>query len=213
MKSRTMLRTGAGVLFALLAIAAQPSAWGQTFTTFDPPGSQGTSPVSINPAGQITGNYFDANFTTHGFLRASDGTLTSFDAPAASHGTFPAFITPQGLIVGTYFDANFITQPFLRTKDGTFSSFATPQLGNFGAAASINSSGAVAGNVQNFNCSNFPCTVVLTSFLRAANGTVKQVNDPVAVQGTQVIGINPAGGIIGVYSDANNVQHGFLEKP
>ncbi len=358
MKSRTMLRTGAGVLFALLAIAAQPSAWGQTFTTFDPPGSQGTTPTSINPAGQITGNYFDANFTTHGFVRAADGTITSFEAPGASHGTVPAFITPQGSIVGTYTDANFSTNIFQRAKDGTittldipspgasiyavvansagaiagaffdsngnpkiflrapsgqftliefppafltfffvpnitamtpggtimgsyfdsngaihgflhtidgnfttfdapnaaagfftgttptsindsgivtgfyfdttqnsdlrvflrasngtFSSFDTPQLGNFGAAASINSSGAVAGNVQNFNCSNFPCIVVLTSFLRAANGTVKPVNDPAAMQGTQVIGINPAGEIIGVYSDANNVQHGFLEKP
>src|SRR5713101_4434471 len=145
MKSRTMLRAGAMVLLALLAIAAQPSAWGQTFTTFDPPGSQGTSPVSINPAGQITGNYFDANFTTHGFLRASDGTFTSFDAPGASHGTFPAFITPQGLIVGTYFDATFITQPFLRATDGTFTTFQIPSPGASIYALVANSAGVIAG--------------------------------------------------------------------
>src|SRR5271168_4927598 len=112
MKPGTILRTGAGMLFALLAMAAQPSAWGQTFTTFDPLGSQGTSPVSINPEGQITGNYSDANFATHGFLRAKDGAITSFDAPGPSNGTFPAFITPQGSIVGTYFDANFATHIF-----------------------------------------------------------------------------------------------------
>jgi hypothetical protein len=53
---------------------------------------------------------------------------------------------------------------------------------------------------------------VSISFLRAANGTVSPVNDPPAVQGTQVIGINPAGEIIGVYFDVNNVQHGFLRK-
>jgi len=40
-----------------------------TFTTFDPPGSQGTSPVAINQAGATTGSYYDANFIAHGFLR------------------------------------------------------------------------------------------------------------------------------------------------
>jgi hypothetical protein len=65
MKSRTSPFTAAGLLFAVLAIVA-PAARSQTFTTTDPPGSQGTSPVSINPAGQIVGNYFDANFVTHG---------------------------------------------------------------------------------------------------------------------------------------------------
>jgi hypothetical protein len=358
MKSRTMLLTAARVLVTLLAIAAQPSAWGQTFTTFDPPGSQGTSPASINPAGQIVGTYFDSNFATHGFVRATDGTITSFDAPGMINGSAPPLITPQGLIVGTYFDANFATHIFLRAKDGTittldipspgafiyavvansagaiagasidsngtpqlflraasgtftlvefppafltsffvpsivgitpggtimgsyfdsnfvihgflrtidgnfttfdapnaaafffegttptsindsgivtgfyfdttqnselrvflrasdgtFSSFATPQLGTFGGVASINSSGAVAGNVQNTVCSDGSCTNVPISFLRAANGTVSSVNDPQAVQGTQVIGINPAGEIIGVYSDVNNVQHGFLKTP
>jgi len=359
MKSGTHLRTGAVVLFALLAIAAQPSAWGQTFTTFDPPGSQGTSPVSINPAGQITGNYFDANFITHGFLRAADATITSFDAPGASFGTNPAFITPQGSIVGTYVDSNFATHIFQRAKDGTFttpeipspgasvyalvansagaiagayfdsdgnpkiflrapsgkftltefppafltfffvpnitamtpggtilgsyfdsngtihgflrtidgtfttfdapnaaagfftgttptsindsgivtgfyfdttqnsdlrvflrgangvfSSFDTPQLGTSLGSAAINSSGAVAGNVLNFVCSNFPfCTIVPISFVRAASGTVSSVNDPKAVQGTFVIGINPAGEVFGNYIDENNVQHGFVRKP
>ncbi|MGB0124059.1 MAG: hypothetical protein WA419_10235 [Silvibacterium sp.] len=35
----------------------------------DPPGSGSTQPVSINPAGEITGNYFDQSFQQHGFLR------------------------------------------------------------------------------------------------------------------------------------------------
>jgi hypothetical protein len=77
MKSRTMLRTGAGVLFTALAIAAQPAAKGQTYATFDPPASQGTSPVSINPAGQIVGSYSDSNFATHGFVRATDACSTA----------------------------------------------------------------------------------------------------------------------------------------
>lgn len=354
-KFESLLRVGAAVLFALLTITLQPSAWGQTFATFDPPGSQGTSPVSINPAGEIVGSYFDSSFETHGFLRAKDGTVTSFDAPGAIHGTYPVFITPQGSVVGTYFDANFSSDIFERAKDGTlttleipspgaifvgelvassagaiagefidsnglpsvfvrspggkftlfelppaftpsffapnltamnaggtilgnyidanfgvhgwlrtidgsyttfdppngsfsfgvapssindsgivtglyfdnnsglrgflrgsngvFSSFATPQLGNSGGTASINSSGAVAGNVQDFVCTINSCTDTLISFLRAANGTVRSVNDPQAVQGTQAVGINPAGEIIGMYFDENNMQHGFVEEP
>ena len=55
-----------------------------TFTTIDPPGSIYTYPWSINPAGAITGNYYDATGTgPHGFLRAPDGTFTTFDIPGA----------------------------------------------------------------------------------------------------------------------------------
>jgi hypothetical protein len=43
---------------------------GGAFTTFDPPGSTNTTtPTAINPAGATTGNYPDANFVYHGFLR------------------------------------------------------------------------------------------------------------------------------------------------
>jgi len=81
------------VLFALLAIAGQPCAWGQSFTTFDPPGSQGTTPTGINPAGQIVGTYFDSTFATHGFVRGSDGTITSFDVPGFLVNSNPPLIT------------------------------------------------------------------------------------------------------------------------
>ena len=40
-----------------------------TLTTFDPPGSTYTAPSGINPTGTITGNYSDASFNVHGFLR------------------------------------------------------------------------------------------------------------------------------------------------
>jgi len=356
---KTSPLTAAGLLFAVLAIAV-PAARSQTFTTIDPPGSQGTSPVGINPAGQIVGNYFDANFVTHGFVRATDGAITSFDAPGAGIATFPVAITPQGSIVGWYLDANFGSHIFLRAKDGTFTTpeipspgasyfggvvansagsiaaeffdsngnptvflrspsgnstlfqfppefltfffipnimamtpggtilgsyfdsnggvhgflrtidgkfttfdvpnaalsffegtsptsindsgivtgfcfdtkhnsdlrvflrasngtftvFDTPQLGAFGSAAAINSPGAVAGNAQNFVCNPNSCTNTITSFVRSASGTVSSVNDPQAAQGTtQVTGNNPAGVIIGMYLDANTVQHGFLRTP
>jgi hypothetical protein len=49
-----------------------------TITTFDPPGSTFINPfdinfqlpVAINPAGAITGYFFDASLVSHGFLRS-----------------------------------------------------------------------------------------------------------------------------------------------
>jgi hypothetical protein len=151
MKFKPSLLTAAGVMSAALAIAV-PAARSQTFTTIDPPGSLGTSAVSINPAGEIVGNYFDASFVTHGFLRTTDGTITSFDAPGAGVATFPVAITPQGLIVGWYFDANFGQHIFLRAKDGTFTSPEIPNPGAiFVGEVVANSAGSTAGEFIDSN--------------------------------------------------------------
>ena len=62
-----------------------------------------------NAAGAITGNTGDSNDVFHGYLRASDGTFTIFDAPGAGtgpgQGTFAENINPNGLIAGYYIDA------------------------------------------------------------------------------------------------------------
>jgi hypothetical protein len=71
-----------------------------TFTEFDAPGAgagppspltgqpQGTTPISINPEGAITGHYNDANNVSHGFISASDGTTTlNIDAQRRGHHT------------------------------------------------------------------------------------------------------------------------------
>ena len=57
-----------------------------TFITFDVPSAgtgnnQGTLPNSINPAGAITGYYVAQNDSTHGFLRARNGTLHHVRCP------------------------------------------------------------------------------------------------------------------------------------
>src|SRR5215470_3547321 len=93
-----------GVLFALTRSVAAA-----TFITFDVPGAFGTIPGTINPMGTITGDYLGADFTFHGFERAPNGTITTFDAPGAVNGTFPsAGITPNGTIAGSYADADCI---------------------------------------------------------------------------------------------------------
>ena len=86
MKSRTGMWIFVVCLFSTLAIpilfAAQNGKNHQpTFTTFDPPDSAATFPQSINPAGAITGVYYDPSLVQHGFVRVPDGTFTSFDPP------------------------------------------------------------------------------------------------------------------------------------
>jgi hypothetical protein len=61
-------------------------------------------------AGSITGVYFDANTAYHGFVRAANGTITTFDVSGAgtgaNQGTFALNINTAGTISGYYEDAS-----------------------------------------------------------------------------------------------------------
>lgn len=98
--------------------------------TFDPTGSQ---PQAISGSGAITGFYIDAGSVYHGFLRAHDGTLTTFDAPGAGtqqySGTQPYGINAAGAITGFYIDASSVDHGFLRARDGSIASFDPPFSG------------------------------------------------------------------------------------
>lgn len=217
MKATICMRLVVTTFVAVLAIALQPSAQSQTYTTIDPAGSTGTSPLSINPAGAITGSYntgsfIDGDLRFHGFLRAVDGTITPFDAPGAGTGMFqgtsPAVITPQGLIVGTYTDANFNSHIFLRAKDGTLTTLELPiTLGAVGFGLAANSEGAIAGGLVDFNG-------VPHGFLRAPSGDITMFDYPAAFQTSFfapfVNGISAGGTIVGNYADSNLEFHGFL---
>jgi hypothetical protein len=97
-----------------------------TFTTVDFPAAvNGTAPLAINPAGVITGFYYDVNFAEHGFARAADGTLTTFDPPGSIF-TNPAAIDPAGAVVAYYQDASLLLHGFLRAPDGTFTTIDFP---------------------------------------------------------------------------------------
>ena len=194
-----------------------------TFTKFDVPGSictpalpVCTQPSGINPAGAITGFYQDANFVSHGFLRAPDGTFTIFDAPGVrcrslSPCTLPSGINPAGAITGHFIDANGF-HGFLRAPDGTITKFDHP-----GSKATqptgINPAGAVTGYFQGAGGRTH-------GFLRAPDGTFTKFDvlpsascDPHFSVCTQPSGINSAGAITGTYQAANFVSRGFLRAP
>lgn len=74
--------------------------------TFSVDGSFRTYPTAVNSVGNamtdsvVTGYYYRGRFTTHGFLRDSTGTITTFDVPDTD-GTSPTGINNNMVITGT----------------------------------------------------------------------------------------------------------------
>jgi len=100
------------------------------------------------------GNEPQRNNVNHGFLRASDGTFTTFDVPQAGtgafEGTIPAGSNPSGATTGFYSDSNFVTHGFIRAADGTIVIFDAPGAVGTGAI-SITPSGAATGSYSDAN--------------------------------------------------------------
>ncbi|HEX4159302.1 MAG TPA: hypothetical protein VHY79_12585, partial [Rhizomicrobium sp.] len=94
---------------ALSAAASDAKAW--TFTNFDPPNAVATWPASINH-GAIAGSYQVSSGVYHGFVRAANGTVTSFD-PTGSAGTHATGINKAGTIAGYYQDSGGVNHGFV----------------------------------------------------------------------------------------------------
>jgi len=200
-----------------------------SITTFDAPlagtaAGQGTFPSAINDSGAITGFVRDANVARHGFLRAPDGTFTSFDDPNAGicsascgtigpgQGTRAYSINQSGEITGFYSDNSGGCHGYVRAANGTFTQIDAPDAGTGPfpqgtfpsefTAAGINPAGAITGFYVD-------ASSVQHGFVRAANGTITEF-DPTGSILTNPNAINEPGDITGFYFDANFVGHGFL---
>jgi hypothetical protein len=92
-----------------------------TFTTFAaadyPPCCTWSFSSGIDPAGTVTGVFNDGFGINHGFLRASNGTITTFDIPGAgtgnNQGTIPLGINAAGVVVGNYSDSQSLHHGFI----------------------------------------------------------------------------------------------------
>ena len=195
-----------------------------TFTTFDPTGS-GTQieiviPYEINASGAVTGTYIDNNRVRHGFLRDPSGSVTILDAPGAvaeaNFGTDLLDMNASGTIVGGIgvgvVNGISTTHSLVRAADGTYTIFDPPQSGAHSSLAeAINDSGTVVGIYRDAN-------LVRHGYLRQVDGTFVSFDDPDAAQlplsatnlGTDPRGISANGAVVGFYTDANGVLHGFI---
>jgi hypothetical protein len=201
------------------------------FTSFEAPGADttaqsfnGTIVNGINDLGEVTGYYIDVGGLLHGFLRSATGRFTSFDVPGAAGYSNPIAINLEGAVVGYYFDPNSQFHAFLRKPNGSVVSFDGPggcdsgtPAGCYGTAAfNINIFGTVAANYGD-NSGNF----VNIGLIRSPDGKLTTYEVPGAgngpYQGTGCpgcsIGFNASGAIAGIYTDTNNVFHGFLRSP
>ncbi len=130
------------------------SVHAQTITKFDVPGAIATFPTSINPAGVITGSYFDSGSIMHRFVRDASGAITSFDPPGSSFIptstiSSPTSINPAGEITGSYTDSSLQERGFVRDASGAFTSFDPP--GSFSTdPTSINPAGEITGFYHDF---------------------------------------------------------------
>src|SRR5262245_61295505 len=85
-------------LLASPALAGKPPTY--VFTSFDPPGSTGTSSNGINNAGAIAGAFSPGGGFLQGFV-LSAGVFSEIQVPGAV-STTPSGINDVGVLSGTY---------------------------------------------------------------------------------------------------------------
>lgn len=183
-----------------------------SITIFDAPGAggfagQGTTVVrhGMTANGAITGTYFDADFGTHGYLRAPGGsTFPTFDVYGALL-TVGGGITPKETITGYSLDVSLVFHSYLRHRNGTFTQFNDPNAGLYFAqgteAFAINPANWVTGQYVDEN-------YVLHGFMRSSRGVFTTID--VSGASTFPQAINPAGAIVGYFFDQNGAALGFV---
>src|ERR1051326_6909137 len=67
-------------VIAAATLALPTALRAEQFTVFDVPNSVGTFPQAINAKSEVTGFWLDQYGIARGFVRAADGTITSFKA-------------------------------------------------------------------------------------------------------------------------------------
>ncbi len=220
------------LMLGIPAIAQQP-----TITTIDAPhagtiSGYGTEAIAICPAGQIAGLYAGYSNSIHAYVRATDGTITTLDAPGAgagggtiplptvgtNPGTYAVAGDACGLVTGYFIDSRNVAHGYLRAADGTLTVFDVPHAGTGNGQGTFAGNMSMSGEV--IAGDYVDATGMYHGFLRAANGTVTEFDVPAAATGPGLGTttfwaqcVNPAGAMTGSYLDANGAFHGYVRAP
>lgn len=165
---------------------------------------QGTISYETNNSGVSAGVYFDSSFNSHGFLRAADGTMTTFDVDGSLSQTFPTWMNDKGGVDGFYFSASAgTTEAFLRKPGGKIVTFdALGGNSSYTLCFGGNDRGVIVGQYGD-------PSGVDHGFLRAKDGTITSFDAPGAA-GTIGYFVNVGGAAVGPYYDADGVNHAYI---
>jgi hypothetical protein len=191
-----------------ISVALASIAWAQTYTTIDFPGAIATSlNGGPNPPGTSVGSYTDTSFVIHGFTLTKGGVFTSFDPPGSTL-TSPNFISPQGEIVGSYLDASGVSHGFV-LNGGKYTTV------DFSGAPGTTLTGLnPSGEMSGFSCSDPACgntgaPNTSHSFVVSKRGVFTSFDPPGAIS-SNASTVNPAGAVVGAYTDNAGNGHGYL---
>jgi probable HAF family extracellular repeat protein len=171
----------------------------------------------INKHGDTVGSIYDAGFNNnHGWIRSRAGVVTQLDYPGAIN-TEATGIDDAGDVVGFYEDASFNDHGFMYSN-GIYTTIDYP--GGVGTnlfginnkheiVGSYTTSCAVAGTAKAL-CAGFTDH----GFLRKSDGTTFLTIDVTLpnMETNSARGINDCGWIVGIYTDANGHNQGFLTR-
>lgn len=191
-----MRKIAVAILCGFLGLAAARGAQAQAWLTIDLPETTGqiAQVGGISAHNTIAGFYWRNDGTKPGFVRTSDGTITTF-VPVDGAQTIVTGINNRDDVVGYTFGGG--NPAFIRSADGTTVTF---NVSSTTVAACINDKGQVAGTYQNGR--------TFDGFVRDANGTVHVFPTP---DGTSfnIGAINTKGVVAGNYHAST---HGFLRS-
>jgi len=167
-------------------------------------------PVSMNSAGTIAGGFVTAERRSHPFIRARNGTITTFDVDGAQV-TFVNDINSAGTITGSYAEVNTETignRGYLRAADGSITKFDVPGAYDT-APMAINPAGTIVGSYNYLGdlYRDF-------AFLRSADGTILTFTVPGSTSQNIPTDINALGAITGRYRETTASPFaGFIREP
>jgi hypothetical protein len=165
---------------------------------------QGTFATNINDNGEVAGFYVDSGNIYHGFIRSTRGEFTTVDDPNANAGTYIALeqgLNDRGAVVGWY-NVGAVSYGFVRDPYGKFNTIE-PNASALGTlVGGINHNGSVAGY--------YFTETSASGFLQKRDGQTIFFNVPDAVFGTAAFTLNSRDEVTGQWTDANEVNHGFI---
>lgn len=182
---------------------------GDRLRTIDFPGAAATMATGIDDRGRVVGSYTDERGTPavrgfeHGFLLDEHGRFRTVDVRGAS-ATRPSSINNRGQIVGEYVDGGGRSHGYLQERDGSITTIDPPGAGAT-VVTDVDNRGRVVGAFADAG------QTTISAFVREPDGRFTAIAHPDAgFYGTLPQGINDAGQIAGIVTDANTRSHGFV---